>query len=64
MGAVYLGQIIGLPDWTRGLSPFGHVPALPAGDFELAPVLGLLVVAAGLSWSGLLALRRRDVSAA
>ncbi|SDU76648.1 ABC transporter permease [Jiangella alkaliphila] len=58
---VYMGQILQFPDWTRNLSPFGHVPELPAGDFEPVPVLILLTIAAAFSWAGLAGMRRRDI---
>lgn len=58
---VYMGQILQFPDWTRDLSPFGHVPDLPAGDFELLPIVVLLAITAALTWAGLTGLRRRDV---
>lgn len=61
IAVVYMGQILQFPDWTRTLSPFGHVPELPAGDFEPVPVIVLLAIAAGLTWIGLAGLRRRDI---
>lgn len=33
----YLGPILQLPDWTRNLSPFGHVPRLPAAGMNGTP---------------------------
>jgi ABC-2 type transport system permease protein len=45
------------------LSPFEHVPQLPAADFALAPLLWLCAVAAALIAVGLVAFRRRNVPA-
>jgi ABC-2 type transport system permease protein len=54
-------QLLNLPSWVVDLSPFQHVPAMPADDFALAPLLALTAVAAGLSAVGLVGFRRRDV---
>ncbi|WP_198602507.1 ABC transporter permease [Streptomyces sp. DH-12] len=57
----YLGEILRFPDWMKNLSPFGHVPRLPAADLDLTPLLLLTLVAAGLVWLGLAGFRRRDL---
>lgn len=56
-----LGETLQLPALVQDLSPFHHLPRVPAEDLRAAPVLGLLAVAAALSAAGHLALRRRDV---
>jgi len=56
-----LGPLLKLPAWAMGLSPFTHVPHLPAGAVTVAPLLGLLAVAAALTGAGLWGFRRRDV---
>lgn len=33
----YLGSILQFPDWMNDLSPFGHVPKLPAADMSWTP---------------------------
>ena len=58
---VYLGGFIGLPEWMANLSPFGHVPAVPAAEPRLVPLVVLVVLAAALVAAGLAGLRRRDV---
>jgi ABC-2 type transport system permease protein len=55
------GQLLELPQWVSDVSPFQHVPQLPAADFALAPLLLLTVLAAALTGAGLVGLRRRDV---
>ncbi|MFD3521303.1 ABC transporter permease [Streptomyces sp. NPDC058653] len=57
----YLGPILDLPDWLNNLSPFGHVPQLPAADMSWTPMAVLTAVAAGLIWLGLAGFRRRDL---
>jgi ABC-2 type transport system permease protein len=43
------------------LSPFTHVPRLPGGVLEAAPLLALQGVATLLTIAGLLGWQRRDV---
>lgn len=57
-----LGTALDLPQWALDLSPFTHVPALPAAEFTWAPVAVLLAVAAATAIGGMVALRRRDIS--
>jgi ABC-2 type transport system permease protein len=56
-----LGPVLRLPPWLMSLSPFTHVPRLPGGVFEPAPLLALVAVAALLAIAGLLGWQRRDV---
>ncbi len=44
------------------ISPFAHVPELPAADFSAGPLLALSAVAAALVALGLVAFRRRDLA--
>ncbi|MEU0910380.1 ABC transporter permease [Streptomyces althioticus] len=57
----YLGEILRFPAWTQNLSPFGHVPRLPADDLSWTPLALLTCVAAGLVGLGLAGFRRRDL---
>jgi ABC-2 type transport system permease protein len=43
------------------LSPFAHVPKLPAEDVLAAPLVWLVLISTFLVAAGLLGLRRRDV---
>ncbi|MBB1259886.1 ABC transporter permease [Streptomyces alkaliterrae] len=57
----YLGQIFQFPHWTGNVSPFGHVPRLPAEDMDWLPLLALTALAAGLLALGLAGFRHRDL---
>lgn len=57
----YLGELLDLPEWMAGLSPYQHLPLLPAESFQVVPAavltgLGVLGVVLGV-----VALRRRDL---
>jgi ABC-2 type transport system permease protein len=56
-----LAETLKLPQWLRNISPFEHVPAMPAASFELLPTTILVLVAAGLTLAGLMAVNRRDI---
>jgi ABC-2 type transport system permease protein len=57
----YLGQILQFPGWLNDISPFGHVPELPANDMRWTPMVVLTAVAVALLSAGLVGLRRRDL---
>jgi ABC-2 type transport system permease protein len=56
-----VGPILDAPGWVLDLSPFHHVPALPAAPLDAAPLVALTGVAAALTSAGLFLLQRRDV---
>jgi ABC-2 type transport system permease protein len=64
-GALVAGPMIGglldLPEAVRNLSPFTHVPAIPAEPFTLLPVLVLTGVVLALAAVGASAFARRDL---
>ena len=57
-----LGTGLGLPETVIDLSPFTHVPAVPAAEFELLPIVVLTSLAVGLHAVGVLGFRRRDLA--
>jgi ABC-2 type transport system permease protein len=59
----YLGEMLRFPDWLKDLSPYAHVPRLPAADMSWPPLLVLTAIAAVLTALGLAGLRRRDLPA-
>ncbi|WP_394813601.1 ABC transporter permease [Streptomyces hazeniae] len=57
----YLGPILEIPDWLAELSPFGHVPRVPAEGMDWGAAAGLTAVAAALVAFGIAGFRRRDL---
>jgi ABC-2 type transport system permease protein len=55
-----LGPSLRLPQWVLDVSPFTHVPKLPGGPVDGAPIGWLLLVAVVLTVLGLAGFRRRD----
>jgi ABC-2 type transport system permease protein len=55
-----LGDVLNLPDWLRQASPFEHIPALPAGRFDVRPLIVITALAVALMAAGLAGFRRRD----
>lgn len=60
---LYLGGLLGLPQWMLDLSPFSHLPAMPVEDFSGMPLAVLTIVAAALIGAGLYGFGRRDLEA-
>jgi ABC-2 type transport system permease protein len=56
-----LGELLHLPDWAIGLSPFHHVPALPGGTVRAAPLVVLSVLATAVALVAWLRYRSRDI---
>ncbi|HET6833326.1 MAG TPA: hypothetical protein VFH30_05620 [Acidimicrobiales bacterium] len=54
------GVLLDLPSWVADLSPFQHVPQMPAQGFALTPIVALTAVAAALVTAGIVGFRRRD----
>jgi ABC-2 type transport system permease protein len=59
---VYLGGVLQLPEWVTNLSPFTHIPRIPAEEFDVLPLLVLTAVAAVLMLIGWFGYSRRDIT--
>jgi ABC-2 type transport system permease protein len=57
----FLGTLLPIPHWLNDLSPFEHVPQLPAVGLTVLPLVVLTVIAAVFTLGGLFSLRRRDI---
>ena len=57
-----LGKLFELPQWLLDVSPFTHVPLVPAEPFDATPVLWLSAVAIALAAVGFAAFRHRDLA--
>jgi ABC-2 type transport system permease protein len=56
------GEVLQLDQWALNLSPFTHVPDLPAADFVALPLVVLLLAAAVSVALGVAGFRRRDLA--
>lgn len=59
---LFLGELLDLPDWARGLSPLWHAPAVPDADLDPVPLVVLVVLVVLLTVIGLAGFRRRDIA--
>lgn len=56
-----LGPLLQLPQVVMDLSPFTHIPLLPAAEVAWMPLTVLMLLAAALLIVGIVGFRRRDV---
>jgi ABC-2 type transport system permease protein len=56
------GEPLRLDQLLVDLSPFAHLPRLPAAAFTATPVAWLLAIAGALATAGLAGFRRRDLA--
>ncbi len=57
-----LGVLLDWPTWLMDVSPFAHVPRLPAAAMDWAPIVVLLTIGLGLMVLGAARFRRRDLA--
>jgi ABC-2 type transport system permease protein len=56
-----LAELLRLPGWVAGLSPYSHVPKVPAETFRLGPEVGLVALALLLVATAWWRYRERDI---
>lgn len=56
-----VGEMLRLPSWVTGLSPFAHVPAMPVESFAPLPELVLTTLATVLTLAAWWRFRERDI---
>jgi ABC-2 type transport system permease protein len=56
-----VGALLELPGWVTGLSPYEHVPAMPAEPFRAVPAAVLTVLAGGCLVAAWWRYRSRDI---
>jgi ABC-2 type transport system permease protein len=61
--ATYFGGLLQLPQWLVNLSPYQHIPRMPAAEFTALPLAVLALIAVALITAGITGFRRRDLEA-
>jgi ABC-2 type transport system permease protein len=56
-----VAELLGLPGWVAGLSPYSHVPKVPADSVAWTPELVLTAIAATLVATAWWRYRERDI---
>jgi ABC-2 type transport system permease protein len=59
---IQLGALFDLPQTVLDLSPFTHIPPVPAADLTPLPLVVLVAVAVAFGVTGVAAFRRRDLA--
>ncbi|HEY5854088.1 MAG TPA: anibiotic ABC transporter [Aldersonia sp.] len=57
-----LGGLLGLSATVRDLSPFAHIPAVPAAQVTATPLVWLVVIAVVVDAAAVVLFRRRDLT--
>lgn len=59
----YFGQMLKMPKWLMGISPFYHIPILPVQEFDALPLIILSVLGVVLAGVGFVTYNKRDITA-
>ena len=62
LGPLFGAATLQLPAWAQDLSPFTHIPKVPAADVTAVPVVALIALGLALAAAGLAAFRRRNLA--
>lgn len=62
--AVYLGNLIDLPEWTASITPIGVTPMIPSEDMDWSIILILIGICIALFVGGFITFKRRDLNRA
>lgn len=62
VGPLFGAATMQLPQWVQDISPFTHVPKVPAVEVTSVPIIGLVALSAVLAVAGLVAFRRRNLA--
>ena len=57
----YMGEMLKLPEWMNKVSPFYHIPSIPAEKFEATTLLMIMFIAFLLIGLGSIGYNRRDI---
>jgi len=61
--AVYLGMLLGLPDWINKLTPFGYIPQIPSESMNWNNLIVLSGISIVLFIFGFIGYRKREIQA-
>lgn len=59
--SVYMGNVIGLPDVFKKLTPFGYIDQLPIENFRILPSLIMVILAGVMTFAGFIGYKLRDL---
>ena len=57
----WLGSLLDPPQWVKDLSPFTHIPTVPAVEVTATPLVVLLLLSAAAVLAGWVGFRHRDI---
>lgn len=58
---LYLGEILGFPEWMKKLTPFGFIPQLPVDDVNYLTLSLMTIISIGFIFLGFLGYKKRDI---
>ena len=62
--AAFVGRMLTIPKWITDITPFNHIPQLPADEINLPSLAVLVIIAAALTAAGVIFYGRRDMHTA